>query len=107
MLEPGWFSLGSVVGAVAGWTMVIAVYAAYVEVSNLFDRDGVCAMAAASAIGPVVGLIAGLVTGVQVAVWQSRRAHAEADGAPPRRWPAAIRCVSGAVLGSSSESWSR
>ncbi|WP_019013673.1 hypothetical protein [Elioraea tepidiphila] len=85
MREPGWFLLGFVVGAVAGWAAVIAAYAAYVEVFNVFDRDGGGAMAAAFAIGPMVGLITGLVTGVQVALRRRRRAAATLARGDPLR----------------------
>lgn len=94
MRELGWFLLGFVVGAVAGWAAVIAAYAAYVEVFNVFDRDGGGAMAAVVAIGPMVGLITGLVTAVQVALRRKRRADAPlarlgarigGDGAAGRR----------------------
>lgn len=98
MRELGWFLLGFVVGAVTGWAAVIAAYAAYVEVFNVFDRDGGGAMAAVFAIGPMVGLITGLVTGVQVALRRKRRTHAEANGAPPRRWPGWARALVGTVL---------
>lgn len=107
MREPGWLLLGFLVRAVTDWAVVIAAHAAQVEILDVFDRHDGGAMAAAFAIGPMVGLVTGLVTGVQIALRGSRRAFAEAEGARPRRWPAAIRCVFGGVLGSSPVSWLR
>jgi uncharacterized protein YqgC (DUF456 family) len=96
----GWGVIGFALGGAAGWAALVFGWIAYWEVTDAPDRERAGILAVMFGIGPLVALVTGTIAAVLV-----RRRVRCADsarmqtGLPPRRWPAAIRCVFGAVLG--------
>lgn len=96
----GWSVIGFVLGGAVGWAALVLGWVAYWALTDAPDRERAGILAVMFGIGPLVGLVTGAIAAVLVRrrVQRTDMARTQA-GLPPRRWPAAIRCVFGAVLG--------
>jgi hypothetical protein len=87
-------------GVIAGWAALVLGWVAYWDLMDAPDSERAGILAVMFGIGPLVGLVTGTITAalVRQRVWRTDTARTQA-GLPARRWPAALRCLFGVVLG--------